>query len=76
MSGFDFRQAQVDPAFVGLFGNQIKTKLLADDTSEKAAHRMLLPIRGGHNLSDRRSPRHPQHRDDTGVLGIGPHRRF
>src|SRR5258708_9806552 len=37
----------VDPAFVGLFGNQIETELLADNTSEKSAHRMLLPMSGG-----------------------------
>ena len=49
----------VDPAFVGLFGNQIETELLADHTSEKAAHRMLLPISGGHDCSDRRPRRSP-----------------
>ena len=36
----------VEPAFVGLFGNQIETELLADNTSEKSAHRMLLPMSG------------------------------
>jgi protein gp37 len=29
-----------------------------------------------HDRSDRRSRRGPQHCDDTGVLGIGPHRRL
>src|ERR1700730_4677634 len=66
----------VDPTFVGLFGNQIETELLADDASKKAAHRMLLPISGCHECSDRRSRRRPQHRNDAGVLGIGPHRRL
>src|SRR5258705_12052603 len=66
----------VDPTFVGLFGNQIETELLADDASEKSAHRMLLPMSGGHDRSDRRSRRGPQHCDDTGVLGIWPHRRL
>src|SRR5271169_6669375 len=63
----------VDPTFVGLFGNQIETELLADDTSEKAAHRMLLPISGGHDRSNCRSRWCPQHRNDAGVLGIGRH---
>src|ERR1700690_4064240 len=31
----------VDPAVVSLFGDEIKAKLFADDTGEKAAHRML-----------------------------------
>src|SRR5258705_4634399 len=66
----------VDPAFVGLFGNQIETELLADNTSEKSAHRMLLPMSGGHDRSDRRSPPGAQHRDDKGGLCIGPHRRL
>src|SRR5258705_12921015 len=66
----------VDPAFVGLFGNQIETELLADNTSEKSAHRMLLPMSGGHDRTDRRSPPGPQHCDDTGVLGIGPQPRL
>ena len=66
----------VDPAFVGLFGNQIETELLADHTSEKAAHRMLLPMRGGHDRSNRRSRRRSQQRNDAGMLGNGPHRRL
>src|SRR6266404_1751960 len=66
----------VDATFVGLFSNQIETELLAHNTSEKAAHRMLLPISGGHDRGDRRSRRHPQHRKDAGVLSVGPHRRL
>src|SRR5260370_37952710 len=65
----------VDPAFVGPFGNQIETELLADNTSEKSAHRMLLPMSGGPDRSQRRSPRGPQRFDDTGALGVGPPRR-
>jgi hypothetical protein len=49
----------VDPAFVGLFGDQVETELLANDTSEKAPHRMLLPTCGGHDRSDRRPRRRP-----------------
>src|SRR5258706_8944813 len=65
----------VDPAFVGLFGNEVETELLADDASEKAAHRMLLPISGGHDRGDPRFRRRPQHRKDAGMLSVGPHRR-
>src|SRR5260370_999532 len=65
----------VEPAFVGLFGNQIETELLADNTSEKSAHRMLLPMSGGHDRSDRRSPPGPQNCNDTGRVGIVPHRQ-
>jgi hypothetical protein len=32
----------VDPTFISLFGNQIETELLADDTSKKAPNRVLL----------------------------------
>ena len=49
----------VDPAFVGLFGDQVETELLANDTSEKAPHRMLLPTCGGHDRRNRRSRRRP-----------------
>jgi hypothetical protein len=38
----------VDPAFVGLFGNQIEAELLADNTRQKAAHGMRLPFRRSH----------------------------
>jgi len=35
---------QVDPAFVGLFGDHVRTELLRTDTSEKAPHRMLCQL--------------------------------
>src|SRR6185437_809760 len=34
----------IDPDFVGQFGNQIEIEFLADDTSKKSTHRMLLPV--------------------------------
>src|ERR1700675_2844603 len=34
----------IDPTLVSLLGDKIEPELLADDTGEKAAHRMLLPI--------------------------------
>src|SRR5674476_1584217 len=43
----------IDPPFVCLFGNQIETELLADDASKKAANRVPLPFRRGHNGSNR-----------------------
>src|SRR5258708_39640430 len=62
----------VDPALVGLFGNKIQTKLLANYTGKKAAHRMLLPFRGRHDRGDRSAGWRPQHRKNAGVLGVGP----
>ena len=44
----------VDSAFVGLFGNQIETELLADNASKKAAHGMRLPFRCRHDSGNRR----------------------
>ncbi len=66
----------INSAFVGLFRNQIETEVLADDTSKKASHRMLLPFRRSHNGGDRCASGRPQHRDDAGVLGVGSRCRF
>src|ERR1700730_8488228 len=64
----------IDAAFIGLFGNQIETKLLANHAGEKAAHRMLLPFRGRHDRGDRSAGWCPQHRKNAGVLGVVPRR--
>src|SRR5260370_24262123 len=56
----------VDPAFVGLFGDQVETELLANDTSEKAPHRMLLPTCGGHEPREPPSPRTPVQANGAG----------
>src|SRR5260370_30176759 len=60
------------PAFVVLFGNKIETELFANDSSKEAAHRMLLPIRGGHEGSNCCACRRSKHRNNAGVLGGGP----
>src|SRR6202035_890601 len=39
----------VDPPLVGLLGNEVQPELLADDTGEEAAHRMLLPMSHSHD---------------------------
>src|SRR5258707_15227095 len=62
----------VDPALVGLFGNEIETELLTDHTGKKKAHRMLLPCRGCHDRCDRSSGGTPQHRKNAAVLGVKP----
>src|SRR5260370_18334127 len=52
------------------------TEFPADDTGEKAAHRMLLPIRGSHDRSDCCARWRPQHCNDAGVLGLVPRWRL
>src|ERR1700674_1960244 len=59
------------PAFVGRVRNQIETELLADDASEKARPRVLLPFCRSHDSRNRWASGCPQHRDDAGVLGVG-----
>jgi hypothetical protein len=61
----------IDSTFVRLLGNKVEPEFLADDTGKKAAHRMLLPIRGSHDPSDRCARRRSQHCDDAGVFGVG-----
>src|ERR1700730_16869732 len=42
----------IDAALLGLFGSKIQAELLANDASEKAADRMLLPFSCSHDRSD------------------------
>jgi 2-polyprenyl-6-methoxyphenol hydroxylase-like FAD-dependent oxidoreductase len=49
---------------------------LLKSTSKKAAHRVLLPFRRGHNGSNRCTSGRPQHPDDAGVFGVGAACRF
>src|SRR5712664_1179878 len=51
----------IDPTLVSLIGNEIQPELLADDTGEKATHRMLLPIGRSHDRCDRGTSGFPQH---------------
>src|SRR5258708_34241144 len=64
----------VDPAFISLFRNKIQTEFLANNAGKKAAHRMLLPIRGRHDRGDLSTGSCPQHPKNAGVLCVGPRR--
>ena len=61
----------IDATAFGSSRHEIEAKLLADNTCEKAADRMLLPSCGtGHRL-DGRTACSSQHRDDASLLCIG-----
>src|SRR6266436_6860671 len=62
----------VDPTLVCRFRNKIETELLANNTGEKAAHRMLLPFGGRHDSGEPSTGWRSQHRKNAGVLGVGP----
>ena len=62
----------VDPLVADLLGGQFKPELLDHDAGEEAAHRMLLPAGRLHDGRDGRALRRLQHRDDVGLLGVGP----
>src|SRR5260370_17079059 len=62
----------IDPALVGLFGNQIETELLANHTGEKTAHRMLLPFSCCHESADCSAAWGPHHPTNPAVLGSPP----
>jgi len=59
----------VDPVTVDLHRVEFQLELLAHDSSQKAAHRMLLPSRLLHHRSNRRTRCRLQHRDHLRLLG-------
>src|ERR1700682_1140826 len=62
----------IDPTFVSLLRDKVEPEFLADDTGQKAPHRMLLPFRCGDERRDRCARGRPQHRNDASVFGAGP----
>ncbi len=66
----------VDPTGFSSFRYQRQLEFISDYPREEAAHRMLLPIRGLHDVVDRYTLRLHKHLNDSGLLAAGtmPHR--